>query len=137
MGFDPEGFFWLVGQGGYGIQTAARGQRCAATLALGKSLPADVAALGVRKPRSLRRASAKENLKALAAARFTSLQEGRTMAEMIGDIIVGKQLAALESGSRERLHLRLRPIAARRGRRARRRHLHRESAPRLSASRRC
>ena len=50
MGFDPEaeGFFWLVGQGGYGIQTAPAAGRCAAALALGKSLPADVAALGVR-----------------------------------------------------------------------------------------
>ena len=50
MGFDPEaeGFFWLVGQGGYGIQTAPAAGRCAAALALGKSLPADVAALGVK-----------------------------------------------------------------------------------------
>lgn len=50
MGFDPEteGFFWLVGQGGYGIQTAPAAGRCAAALALGESLPADVAALGVK-----------------------------------------------------------------------------------------
>lgn len=40
-GFDEEaaGFFWLAGQGGYGIQTcAAMGEACAA-LALGRALP--------------------------------------------------------------------------------------------------
>ena len=40
-GFDEEaaGFFWLAGQGGYGIQTcAAMGEACAA-LALGRRLP--------------------------------------------------------------------------------------------------
>ncbi len=48
-GYDPkiEGFFWLAGQGGYGIQTAAAAGRLAAGLALGKGLPADVAELGV------------------------------------------------------------------------------------------
>src|SRR3990167_4838507 len=48
-GYDPgvEGFFWLAGQGGYGIQTAAAAGRLAAELALGKGLPADVAELGV------------------------------------------------------------------------------------------
>lgn len=48
-GYDPriEGFFWLAGQGGYGIQTAAAAGRLAAELALGKGLPAEVAELGV------------------------------------------------------------------------------------------
>ncbi len=48
-GFDPrvEGFFWLAGQGGYGIQTAAAAGRLASCLALGKGLPADLAELGV------------------------------------------------------------------------------------------
>ncbi len=48
-GYDPkiEGFFWLAGQGGYGIQTAAAAGRLATELALGKGLPADVAELGV------------------------------------------------------------------------------------------
>jgi len=44
---DAEGFFWLAGQGGYGIQTAPALGRLAAALALGRSLPADIAALGV------------------------------------------------------------------------------------------
>ncbi len=42
VGFDPDhpGFFWLVGQGGYGIQTApALGQLCAAEIT-GADLPA-------------------------------------------------------------------------------------------------
>ena len=44
VGFDPDaqGFFWLVGQGGYGIQTAPALARAACALALGDSLPADL-----------------------------------------------------------------------------------------------
>lgn len=49
MGFDlrREGFFWLAGQGGYGIQTAPAAARCAAALAKGRSLPAEVKGFGV------------------------------------------------------------------------------------------
>ena len=48
-GFDPaaEGFFWLAGQGGYGIQMAPSLARAAAALLLGQPLPADIAAQGV------------------------------------------------------------------------------------------
>jgi D-arginine dehydrogenase len=46
---DVDGFFWLAGQGGYGIQTGAAAGRIAAALALGQELPADIAALGVTK----------------------------------------------------------------------------------------
>ncbi len=48
-GFDPRqpGFFWLAGQGGYGIQTAPALSRLAAALVLGEPVPADVAAEGV------------------------------------------------------------------------------------------
>ncbi len=48
-GFAPDapGFFWLAGQGGYGIQTAPALSRAAATLLLGRSLPADLADLGL------------------------------------------------------------------------------------------
>jgi D-arginine dehydrogenase len=37
-----EGFFWLAGQGGYGIQTAPALSRVAAALAMEKPLPADL-----------------------------------------------------------------------------------------------
>lgn len=49
-GYDPgvEGFFWLAGQGGYGIQTAAAAGRLASSLALGKGMPADLTDLDVR-----------------------------------------------------------------------------------------
>jgi len=49
VGFDPavDGFFWLVGQGGYGIQTSPALGRVAAALATGQPLPADVANQGV------------------------------------------------------------------------------------------
>lgn len=49
VGYDPAapGFFWLAGQGGYGIQTAPAMARTAAALALGQPLPEDVAAEGV------------------------------------------------------------------------------------------
>ncbi len=49
-GFDPsaEGFFWLAGQGGYGIQMAPALARAAAALLFGRDLPEDVAAQGVR-----------------------------------------------------------------------------------------
>jgi D-arginine dehydrogenase len=60
VGHDPkvEGFFWLAGQGGYGIQTGEAAGRLAAGLALGKGMPADIAALGVSEA-------------ALSPARFT------------------------------------------------------------------
>ena len=60
VGHDPriEGFFWLAGQGGYGIQTAAAAGRLATALALGKGLPGDIAELGVSEA-------------ALSPARFT------------------------------------------------------------------
>src|SRR5205085_9251079 len=49
VGFDPlaDGFFWLAGQGGYGIQTAEGLARCAAGLILHGRLPGDIAALGL------------------------------------------------------------------------------------------
>ncbi len=49
VGFDPvaDGFFWLVGQGGYGIQTSPALGRVAAALATGQPLPADIASQGV------------------------------------------------------------------------------------------
>ncbi|HEY0597887.1 FAD-binding oxidoreductase [Sphingopyxis sp.] len=48
-GFDAAapGFFWLVGQGGYGIQTAPALARMAAALVRGTPLPEDIAAHGV------------------------------------------------------------------------------------------
>ena len=49
VGFDPvaEGFFWLVGQGGYGIQSAEGLGRLTAALACGEDVPPDLAAEGV------------------------------------------------------------------------------------------
>jgi D-arginine dehydrogenase len=49
-GFAPDapGFFWLAGQGGYGIQTAPALARTAAALALGRPIPADIADQGVQ-----------------------------------------------------------------------------------------
>lgn len=48
VGFDPstEGFFWLVGQGGYGIQSAPALSRSAAALALRQPIPEDILAHG-------------------------------------------------------------------------------------------
>lgn len=48
-GFDParSGFFWLAGQGGYGIQTAPALSRLAAALAFGEPLPDDIAETGL------------------------------------------------------------------------------------------
>jgi len=50
IGFDDavQGFFWLVGQGGYGIQTAAAAARTAAGLIIAGQLPDDIAELGLR-----------------------------------------------------------------------------------------
>jgi len=49
VGFDDRepAFFWLVGQGGYGIKTSPALGRVAAALARGDSMPADVLAHGV------------------------------------------------------------------------------------------
>ncbi len=49
VGFDQElpGFFWLVAQGGYGIQTAPALARIAAALACGAEIPEDLRRLGV------------------------------------------------------------------------------------------
>jgi D-arginine dehydrogenase len=49
IGFDPElpGFFWLCGQGGYGIQTAAAAAALAASLAQREGVPPALAAEGL------------------------------------------------------------------------------------------
>ena len=49
IGFDAgtPGFFWLAGQGGYGVQTAPAAARTAAALARREAVPADIAAQGV------------------------------------------------------------------------------------------
>jgi D-arginine dehydrogenase len=49
VGFDPdlEGFFWLAGQGGYGIQTSPAVARTAAALVTGNPIPSDITAQGV------------------------------------------------------------------------------------------
>jgi len=51
VGFDAgaEGFFWLAGQGGYGIQTAPALARAAAGLILAGDLPGDLKARGLDK----------------------------------------------------------------------------------------
>lgn len=48
-GFDPvaEGFFWLVGQGGYGIQTAVALGRLTAALCTRSALPQDLIDIGL------------------------------------------------------------------------------------------
>ena len=60
VGYDPavDGLFWLAGQGGYGIQTGESAGRLAASLALGRGMPGDIAGLGVSEA-------------ALSPARFT------------------------------------------------------------------
>ena len=49
VGFDPhtDGFFWLAGQGGYGMQTSAAMARTAAALVRGEDVPADIRREGV------------------------------------------------------------------------------------------
>ena len=47
FGDSAPGFFWLVGQGGYGIQTTPALGRAAAALACGEPLPDDLLAQGV------------------------------------------------------------------------------------------
>jgi D-arginine dehydrogenase len=49
IGFEPtaEGFFWLAGQGGYGIQTAPAAARLAAGLILDQAVPRELAVLGL------------------------------------------------------------------------------------------
>lgn len=44
---DAPGFFWLAGQGGYGVQTAPALSRYAAALLRGKPVPADMLDLGL------------------------------------------------------------------------------------------
>ena len=44
---DAPGFFWLAGQGGYGIQTAPALSRFAAAQLLGRPMPADLMDLGL------------------------------------------------------------------------------------------
>jgi D-arginine dehydrogenase len=50
VGFDPDasGFFWLAGQGGYGMQTSSAMARIAASLVRGEGVPTDIANEGVR-----------------------------------------------------------------------------------------
>ena len=44
VGYDgkDDGFFWLIGQGGYGIQSSPALSRLAATLVRGDAPPADI-----------------------------------------------------------------------------------------------
>lgn len=51
VGFAPaaEGFLWVAGQGGYGIQTSAAMGRFSAALALGRAVPEDMVKLGLTK----------------------------------------------------------------------------------------
>ena len=53
FGWDPliEGFFWCVGQGGYGIQTAPAAGRFVADLVLGRQSPDDAALAAAVQPR--------------------------------------------------------------------------------------
>ena len=44
---DAPGFFWFVGQGGYGMQIAPAAARLGAALARDESMPSDIAALGL------------------------------------------------------------------------------------------
>ncbi len=50
VGFDTraEGFFWLAGQGGYGIMTSPAMARCVAALVCGEALPEYLRHLGLR-----------------------------------------------------------------------------------------
>ncbi len=50
-GFDPkaDGFFWLAGHGGYGIQTAPAMGRAVGALARGQAMPQDLEEGGVTK----------------------------------------------------------------------------------------
>ena len=63
VGFDPAvpGFFWLAGQGGYGIQTAPALARVVAGLIAEDQIPGDIEASGVTdaalSPGRLRQAS--------------------------------------------------------------------------------
>jgi D-arginine dehydrogenase len=41
------GFFWMAGQGGYGIQTSPAMARVAEGLIAGRGMPADLVAFGV------------------------------------------------------------------------------------------
>jgi D-arginine dehydrogenase len=49
IGYEPtaEGFFWLAGQGGYGVQTSPAAGAAAADLALGGDIGDDLKALGL------------------------------------------------------------------------------------------
>ena len=47
VGMAEDGFFWLAGQGGYGIETSPALSRTAAALVIGAGVPADIAACGV------------------------------------------------------------------------------------------
>ena len=50
VGYDPrvEGFFWIAGQGGYGIETSPAIGRLCASLAARRGVPHDLAELGVQ-----------------------------------------------------------------------------------------
>jgi D-arginine dehydrogenase len=49
IGYDPsvEGFFWMVGQGGYGIQTSPAAARFAAAMVRRQEAPADLVTRGL------------------------------------------------------------------------------------------
>ena len=66
VGYDDaqDNFFWLAGQGGYGIQTAPAMARLAAALIKGRQLPEDIVSAGLE-------------IDAISPARFTKQMEAR------------------------------------------------------------
>jgi D-arginine dehydrogenase len=70
VGFDAhaEGFFWLAGQGGYGIQSAAGVAELAAALLTGAALPAALQTEGI-------------DPAAMAASRLPTAKSGRGLGE--------------------------------------------------------
>src|SRR5262249_42086919 len=65
VGFDPRSpdFFWLAGQGGYGVQTAPALARLAAAFACRQPIPPEIEDFGV-------------NPADLSPARFTRVRKG-------------------------------------------------------------
>ena len=103
VGEDPRrsGLFWLVGQGGYGIQTAPAVARCLAGLVAGTGLPPDVTALGVSEAQ-------------LSPARFASLTPARRVGRPpVAGVAGAGGLAAWPPPSPRRSCPRWRPPSAR------------------------
>ena len=97
-GYDPkiEGFFWLAGQGGYGIQTGAAAGRLAAAWRWARACPPKSPTSASRKTRSRRPASPVTRRRLTGMTRESTLDYGRPRGAPVAELVDASDLKSLD-----------------------------------------